>query len=304
MVTSTPATDAPAWSRRRARLVAGGLYLGLSLALWWNVWTSSPTTTTICGCGDSAFTLWFQTFAAHALAHGSNPFFTTLLWHPHGVNVLDDASQLGLGIPMAPVTWLVGAVASMNLALVASTFLSAGAMYLLLEHWELWRPGAFVGGLLYGFSPMLLTNLAEARLIVTMLVLPPLIVWVAPSARANASRSSTTSIAKIFEAPAILAAMTAARPTAPTPNMAMDWPARTPREFSTAPAPVCNPHPNGPSNSSVASLRTLMALRSLAMAWVAKELWPKKLPCTAAPSLTSVVDPSSRLPEKQTAATS
>lgn len=177
MVTSTPATDAPAWSRRRARLVAGGLYLGLSLALWWNVWTSSPTTTTICGCGDSAFTLWFQTFAAHALAHGSNPFFTTLLWHPHGINVLDDASQLGLGIPMAPVTWLVGAVASMNLALVASTFLSAGAMYLLLEHWELWRPGAFVGGLLYGFSPMLLTNLAEARLIVTMLVLPPLIVW-------------------------------------------------------------------------------------------------------------------------------
>ena len=174
---TVPAVAAPSWSRRRSHLVAGGLYLGLSLALWWGVWTTSPTTTTICGCGDSSFTLWFQTFAAHALAQGSNPFFTTLLWHPHGVNVLDDASQLGLGLPMAPVTWLFGAVASMNLALTASTFLSAGAMYLLLEHWYLWRPGAFVGGLVYGFSPIVLTNLAEARLIVTMLVLPPLIVW-------------------------------------------------------------------------------------------------------------------------------
>ena len=52
--------------------------------------------------------------------------------HPGGVNLLDNTSVLALGIPLAPVTWVVGPVASMNVALTLAPALSALAMFLLL----------------------------------------------------------------------------------------------------------------------------------------------------------------------------
>ena len=151
-------------------------YLALSLGMWWNVWTINPGRTTICGCGDSSFTLWFFEFAARAVRSGHSPFFTPLLWHPHGVNVLDDASQLGLGLLLAPVTWAGGSVLAMNVALTLAPVASAVACYALLDHWGLWRPAAFVGGIIYGFSPLMVMNLAEAHLVVGFAAAPPLIV--------------------------------------------------------------------------------------------------------------------------------
>ena len=156
--------------------MAAGGYLVLSIGIWWNVWTTNPGRTTICGCGDSSFSLWFFEFAAHALRSGHSPFFTTLLWYPHGVNVLDDASQLGLGLLLAPVTWSGGSVLAMNVALTVAPVASALACYALLDHWRLWRPASFVGGLVYGFSPLAVMNLAEAHLVVGFAAAPPLIV--------------------------------------------------------------------------------------------------------------------------------
>jgi hypothetical protein len=161
------------WS---AALVAGLAYLVLAVAVWWNVWTAGPRRTTVCGCGDSSFSLWFFEFAAHALRTGQSPLFTTLLWHPHGINVLDDASQLGLALPLAPVTWAGGAVLAMNVALTLAPFASALACYALVDHWGTWRPAAFVGGLVYGFSPLVVMNLAEAHLVIGFVAAPPLIV--------------------------------------------------------------------------------------------------------------------------------
>ena len=88
------------WTRSWwAGVLAAVGYLALAVGMWWHVWTSSPRTTTVCGCGDSSFTLWFFEFAARALRTGSSPFATSLLWHPHGITVLDQASPLGLGLP-------------------------------------------------------------------------------------------------------------------------------------------------------------------------------------------------------------
>jgi hypothetical protein len=160
----------------RAGLLAAGSYLIVSVGLWWHVWASDPRSTTVCGCGDSSFTLWFVEFAAHALRTGSSPLVTTLLWYPHGINVLDQASQLGLGLPLAPLTWVGGAVLSMNVALTLAPAASALTVYVLLDRWGVWRPAAFVGGLVYGFSPLVVMNLAEAHLVVGFVAAPPLIV--------------------------------------------------------------------------------------------------------------------------------
>ncbi|HWE70602.1 MAG TPA: hypothetical protein VG205_09580, partial [Acidimicrobiales bacterium] len=79
-------------------------------------------------------------------------------------------------VVLAPVTWLFGPVASLNVALTLSPVLSALAMFVLLRRWVSWSPAAFAGGLLYGFSPLVIVNLADAHLMAGLLVIPPLVV--------------------------------------------------------------------------------------------------------------------------------
>ena len=159
----------------RSTALAAATYVALALGAFIAVWSGDPRTDSMCGCGDPAYSLWFMGFAAHAVGHGLSPLWTPLMWHPTGVNVLDGATQLGLGIPLSPLTALAGPVASLNLALTLAPALSAMAMYALLCRWVAWRPAAFLGGLLFGFSPFVLMNLAEAHLVVGMLALVPLI---------------------------------------------------------------------------------------------------------------------------------
>ncbi|HEX3460084.1 MAG TPA: hypothetical protein VHT49_04210, partial [Acidimicrobiales bacterium] len=171
-----PAADSPTANRFRTLLIAAAAYLALSVIVWWNVWSGHPTSTTTCGCGDSSLFTWFLAWPAHAIAHGLNPLYSTDLFHPTGVNLLANTSELAYGVVLAPVTWIFGPIATLNVALTLSPFLSALAMFVLLRRWVGWQPAAFVGGLLYGFSPLVLVSLSDAHLMVATLVVPPLIV--------------------------------------------------------------------------------------------------------------------------------
>jgi hypothetical protein len=162
------------WGRSLALAAAG--YLALALVVWWGVWSNHPTATTTCGCGDSALFLWFFAWPAHALAHGLDPFSSVAMSHPGGVNLLANTSELGLGIVLAPVTWVFGPVTSMNVSLLLAPALSGLAMYVLLRRWVDWAPAAFCGGLLYGFSPLVLIALSDAHLMLGWAVAPPLAV--------------------------------------------------------------------------------------------------------------------------------
>jgi hypothetical protein len=103
-------------------------------------------------------------------------FYSTLLFHPTGVNMLSNVSTLAIGVPLVPVTLLFGAVATLNVALTLAPALSALGMFWLLRRWVRWTPAAFVGGLVYGFSPFVLTAVATAHVMLGFLVLLPLIV--------------------------------------------------------------------------------------------------------------------------------
>ncbi len=140
--------DAPHAPRHAARalLLAGGAYLALAVLVWWNVWSSHPAGTTTCGCGDTSLMTWFLAWPAHAISHGLSPLFSTDLFHPGGVNLLANTAEVGLGVLLAPVTWLSGPIASLNVALTLSPALSALAMFVLLRRWVSWWPAAFVGG--------------------------------------------------------------------------------------------------------------------------------------------------------------
>ena len=163
------------WRRGQAFTLAAAAYLGLALVVWWGVWSNHPNNTTTCGCGDSALFLWFFAWPAHALAHGLNPLYSAAMSHPGGVNLLANTSELALGVVLAPVTWVFGPVASMNVSLFLAPALSALAMFALLQRWVSWSPAAFCGGLFYGFSPLILVALTDAHLMLGWAVVPPLV---------------------------------------------------------------------------------------------------------------------------------
>jgi hypothetical protein len=160
----------------RTLVLGAGAYLVLAVGLWWNVWSTHPTSTTTCGCGDTSLFTWFLEWPAYALAHGLDPLYSTHLFHPTGINLLSNTAVVGIGIVLAPVTWAFGPVATVNVAVTLSPFLSALAMYVLLRRWVAWSPAAWVGGLLYGFSPFVIVSLTDAHLMLGMAPVPPLLV--------------------------------------------------------------------------------------------------------------------------------
>jgi len=153
-------------------LVAGALYLALSVLVWAHVWTGHPSAVATCGCGDTSPTIWFTFWPPYALTHGLDPLFSTAVGYPTGISLI----FAPFGIAFAPATWLFGTIASLNLALTVIPVLSALAMFALVRRWVSWMPAAFVAGLFYGFSPFVLNNLTSSHIDLTLVAVPPLVV--------------------------------------------------------------------------------------------------------------------------------
>lgn len=164
---------------RRSRWTAHGLataaYLVLAVAVWWGVWSGHPTTTSTCGCGDTSLLTWFMAWPAYALRHGGGLFFSTRALHPYGINIPANTSFLAISLPLAPLTWVAGPVASLNVAATLAPVAGALSARALLLRWVAWQPAAFVAGLFYGFSPFVLENLALQHVEFATLVVPPLL---------------------------------------------------------------------------------------------------------------------------------
>jgi len=174
------------WGRRIGMAVLG--HLGViavfaipAVVLWWHAWDGHLGTTLACSCGDSGQEVWFVAWPAYALAHGSNPLFSHALYAPDGVNLLVNTSAPLVGIVLAPVTWLAGPIVSTNLALTLSPALSAWGAWVACRRLTApgsWTPAAWIGGLLFGYSPFVVDNAASGHVMMALLVVPPLMVVV------------------------------------------------------------------------------------------------------------------------------
>jgi hypothetical protein len=106
--------------------------------------------------------------------HGHNPWLTTYLHYPQGVNLAENTSMPLLGLLGLPVTWAFGPIVTFNLFMWLAYPVSALACFVLLRRWVRWPVAAFVGGLLYGFSPfMVAQGLGHLNLLVVPF--PPLV---------------------------------------------------------------------------------------------------------------------------------
>jgi len=172
-----PALNVGLRSRRRFALAGGAAaYLALAVATSWSVLSLSTTRGTTCACADPSLFVWFFEWPLVALSHGTNPFYSSAMFHPEGINLLSNTSVTAWSFVLLPVTALFGPIASLNVALVAAPVLSGAAAMWTAQRWVRSSLAAFVAGGLYAFSPLVLFTGAGAHLMLTSLVVPPLAV--------------------------------------------------------------------------------------------------------------------------------
>ncbi len=159
------------WPARAALvLVPLVIYTGLAMLRIAPAWRA-PTRLTQCGCGDGGFTMWYLGWIPYALSHGHNPFFTDWLFFPTGANVMWNASVPLPALLLAPLTAGWGVIFSYNVLVVVAFAGTALSAYLVLRRWAPWPPGAFAGGLLYGFSPYMIgQGLGHAHMLLLLMI--------------------------------------------------------------------------------------------------------------------------------------
>jgi hypothetical protein len=149
------------------------VYLALSVVPYWGFWTAGGTRIAGKG-GDLSTGAWFLDWVCYAVVHLHNPLLTDWGNYPYGVNGVANLSMPLLGVLGAPVTLGFGAFVTTTVWFTLAFPLSALAGYALLRRWVRWRPAAFGGGLLYGFSPYLAAH-GGSHLNLVFVPLPPLI---------------------------------------------------------------------------------------------------------------------------------
>ncbi|MFZ0667802.1 MAG: hypothetical protein WAM97_18795, partial [Acidimicrobiales bacterium] len=171
--------EAKAALRAVVRHLALILLLSLpAMAVFWHAWDGHLGSTATCACSDAGQEIWFMAWPAYALSHLSNPFFSSAVWSPNGVNLLSNASAPLIGITMAPLTWLFGPVVTTNVALTLTPGLNAWASWIGFRQFVRWRWAPWPASLLFGYSPFVMSNLRQGHLSIAFLVIPPLILAV------------------------------------------------------------------------------------------------------------------------------
>ncbi|HTJ40176.1 MAG TPA: hypothetical protein VL738_43830 [Dactylosporangium sp.] len=127
--------------------------------------------------GDRIQAEYFLAYSARVLHHLGNPLLIEQMNAPVGFNAMANTSMFGLGIPMAPVTWLFGPGVAFDVLIVAALCGTAAAWYWLLSRRVVdSRAAAWVGGLVGGFAPSVVSHASfHPNLAAQFLV--PLICW-------------------------------------------------------------------------------------------------------------------------------
>ncbi|MFZ0059756.1 MAG: hypothetical protein WAL35_06895, partial [Acidimicrobiales bacterium] len=132
---------------------AVGAYLAIAFLAYWPVGPLNETQIVSCACSDRIQEVWFLAWMFHALSHAMNPFSTGFVNYPYGINLVDQTSMPLIGVLASPITAIFGPVAAFALFTRLAFFVSATSMMFVLRRYTKWLPAAFLGGLLYGFSP-------------------------------------------------------------------------------------------------------------------------------------------------------
>ena len=163
--------------RRRSHLVVLLLALALAIYVTWGLWQDPQHNAVANNVGDQAFFEWVLAYGVQLLGHGGDPFFTSLLNAPLGVNLAANTSITAYAIAFAPLTKLAGPQITFITILTLNLAGSAFAWYLFLCRWVVRsRVSAAVGGLFCGFAPGFISH-ANGHLNWTAGWIAPVVLW-------------------------------------------------------------------------------------------------------------------------------
>lgn len=138
----------------RADVLAIGAYVLLGVLVCLNYWVDVQNRVSSHLPTDHSWFEWLFSHGAYSVRHLENPLFTDRQNAPDGVNMMANTSLLGVTLPLAPLTMLLGPQVMYALYLGAALAATAGTSYWVLSrHLVRSRAAAFVGGAFLGFAP-------------------------------------------------------------------------------------------------------------------------------------------------------
>ncbi len=162
----------PIRCERLRGLAAFVVYLLGAVAVTFRAWRG-PTSGWAGSCCDPEQAIWYLGWTPHALANGLDPFFTTQIGAPDGVNLMWNPSMPLLGI----LGWLParigGPIFAFNILVVLGISLSGYTAWLAIRRWTGDGAGPLIGGAVYAFSPYVVSH-ASLHLNLAMAWVPPL----------------------------------------------------------------------------------------------------------------------------------
>ncbi|MFG2046412.1 hypothetical protein ACGFIW_03120 [Micromonospora sp. NPDC048935] len=167
--------------RRPARsdLLALGAYVLLGIFVCLNYWGDVTGRVSSHLPTDHSWFEWLFAHGAYSLRHLENPLFTARQNAPDGVNMMANTSLLGVTLPLAPLTMLLGPQVMYALYLGAALAATAGTGYWMLSrHLVRSRAAAFVGGAFLGFAPGIIHHANGQPNFVSNFLLPLIVVRV------------------------------------------------------------------------------------------------------------------------------
>lgn len=182
----TDADPAEAESTRRPRrrparadLLALGAYVLLGVFVCLNYWGDVTGRVSSHLPTDHSWFEWLFAHGAYSVRHLENPLFTARQNAPDGVNMMANTSLLGVTLPLAPLTMLLGPQVMYALYLGAALAATAGTGYWMLSrHLVRSRAAAFVGGAFLGFAPGIIHHANGQPNFVSNFLLPLIVVRV------------------------------------------------------------------------------------------------------------------------------
>ncbi len=157
-------------------VVPPAAYAALAVLLTASAWRGSGPRL-VGANGDAGHQVWYLAWVAFALTHGRNPFLITYLSPPgHPIGLMwQDAAPL-LGLCLAPLTLAVSATSAYDVGMTAGMAASAWSAYWAIASLCRHRGPAWIGGLVFGFSPWILDEaLAGHLFLVNLWLVPPLL---------------------------------------------------------------------------------------------------------------------------------
>ncbi|MBV8445926.1 MAG: hypothetical protein JOZ92_08435 [Candidatus Dormibacteraeota bacterium] len=118
---------------------------------------------------------WFLGWVPYALTHGQSPFITYHLNAPQGTNLLWNTAVPLASFVLWPVTALWNATVSYNVLVTASMAFGAWCAFLFIRRHARHVWAAAAGGLLFGFSPMMMGGeVGHAQVVASAVCIPVL----------------------------------------------------------------------------------------------------------------------------------